>query len=168
LSAAEQVESKNIQTSRFSRIIRIKTMKFIFAFFLTITVFLINAQEAAIYQNRSGAIQGYDAVSYFQNEGPKAGNEAFRYAWNGATWYFASQENLDLFKASPEKYAPQFGGYCAYAVAHGYTAKSDPLAWKRVEGKLYLNYNKQVQARWEQNQEEFIQSGEENWPRLHE
>ncbi|MEO1255160.1 MAG: YHS domain-containing (seleno)protein, partial [Bacteroidota bacterium] len=79
---------------------------------------------------------------------------------------FSSQENKDVFKAAPEKYAPQFGGYCAYAVSQGYTYQSSPEAWKIVDGKLYLNYSKSIQKRWEANQSEFIKNAESNWPKI--
>jgi hypothetical protein len=70
---------------------------------------------------------------------------------------------MKKFQANPEAYAPQFGGYCSFAVSEGYTADGDPEAWKVVDGKLYLNYNKEVKAKWEQNQSERIQKGSANW-----
>ena len=85
----------------------------------------------------------------------------------GATWYFACAENRDRFAADPERYAPQYGGYCAWAVAHGYTAKIDPEAWKIVDGKLYLNYSKDVQADWAEDIPGNISKGDANWPKIH-
>ena len=79
---------------------------------------------------------------------------------------FSSAANRDSFAGDPEKYAPQYGGYCAWAVGHGYTAKGDPEAWKIVEGKLYLNYNKDVKAKWEQDVPGYISKGHENWPKF--
>ena len=75
----------------------------------------------------------------------------FSYQWMGATWLFATAENRDRFQAEPERYAPQYGGYCAYAVSKGRTASIDPEAWRVVDGKLYLNYSKGVQKKWEQD-----------------
>ncbi|MGD1893307.1 MAG: YHS domain-containing (seleno)protein, partial [Cyclobacteriaceae bacterium] len=115
---------------------------------------------------RKGAIQGYDPVAYFTDQKPVKGSDEHTYEWKGATWYFASAENVQAFEANPEQYAPQYGGYCAYAVANGYTAKIDPEAWKIVDGKLYLNYNKKVQADWEANQANFIQQANQNWPKV--
>jgi YHS domain-containing protein len=109
------------------------------------------------------ALRGYDAVAYFAIENAVAGNPKFEYAWNGAKWIFANAENLEKFKQNPESYAPQFGGYCSYAVSHGYTADGDPQAWKIVDGKLYLNYNQEAKKAWEKEQEKFIKDGQKNW-----
>lgn len=112
------------------------------------------------------ALQGYDAVAYFKEGRAVKGRSDFRTDWMGAKWYFVSAANRDEFAANPEKYAPQFGGYCAWAVGHGYTANIDPEAWKIVDGKLYLNYDKRVQRMWEQDQADWIKKGHENWPKL--
>ena len=81
------------------------------------------------------AIEGYDPVAYFTEGHPVEGESGFAHDWMDATWYFASAENRDQFAADPDRYAPQYGGYCAWAVARGYTAKIDPEAWKIVDGK---------------------------------
>ncbi len=112
------------------------------------------------------AVDGYDTVAYFTDGKPVEGKKEFSHEWQGATWRFASAAHRDLFAADPEKYAPQFGGYCAWAVSQGYTADIDPEAWKIVDGKLYLNYNKKVQAQWEQDTANLIQKANENWPKL--
>jgi YHS domain-containing protein len=112
------------------------------------------------------AIEGYDPVAYFTEGRPVEGASAFAHEWMGATWYFVSAENRDRFAADPEPYAPQYGGYCAWAVAHGYTAKIDPEAWKIVDGKLYLNYSKDVQADWVEDIPGNIAKGDVNWPML--
>lgn len=112
------------------------------------------------------AIEGYDPVAYFVSGKSVQGSRKFQFTWQGATWRFASEENRDRFVAAPEKYAPQFGGYCAYAVSQGTTAKIDPQAWKIVDGKLYLNLNKDIQAIWEQGIPEYIRLAKENWPKL--
>jgi len=112
------------------------------------------------------ALKGYDPVAYFKESRPVKGKDEFRHDWMGAKWYFANAANRDEFAKNPEKYAPQFGGYCSWAVAHGYTASIDPEAWKIVEGKLYLNYSKDVQKKWEQNVPGFTKKGNENWPKL--
>jgi YHS domain-containing protein len=113
------------------------------------------------------AIKGYDSVAYFSDGKAVKGDSKINYAWNGATWQFASIEHRDAFKLSPEKYAPQFGGYCAWAVSQGYTANVDPeRAWKVVNEKLYLNYDRGVQKKWEQDIPGFIAKAEVNWPKL--
>lgn len=110
------------------------------------------------------AINGYDPVAYFTEKKPVAGKADITYDWKGVTWRFASAQNRDAFKAEPEQYAPQYGGYCAYAVSKGYTAKTDPQAWRVVGGKLYLNYNKSVQSTWAKDIPGYIKSADKNWP----
>jgi hypothetical protein len=112
------------------------------------------------------ALKGYDPVAYFTDRRAVPGLPALQHAWNGATWRFATPANRDLFAKDPEKYAPQFGGYCAWAVSRNYTADVDPDAYEIVSGKLYLNYSRFVQLRWRQRREENIRKGEENWPKL--
>lgn len=112
------------------------------------------------------AIKGYDPVAYFTEGKPVKGSSDFKHEWNGAEWRFASAANRDLFKEDPVKYAPQFGGYCAWAVSRGYTAGIDPDAWKIVDGRLYLNYNAKVQAQWAENVSGNIAKAEENWPKI--
>lgn len=112
------------------------------------------------------AIHGYDPVAYFNQGKPVEGSDAFTFKWKGAVWRFASAADRDAFSASPEKYAPQFGGYCSWAVSQGYTADIDPAAWKIVNGKLYLNYDKEIQKKWEANQAANIAAAEANWPGL--
>lgn len=120
-----------------------------------------------VYQSYFGtAIDGTDPVAYFTEGKPVPGKREFSHEWNRATWRFSSAENRDLFAANPEKYAPQYGGYCAWAVSQGYTASTDPEAWKIVDEKLYLNYNKSVQANWEKDIPGHIASGDANWPKV--
>lgn len=119
---------------------------------------------ATINTNSDGvALQGFDAVAYFAVDNAVQGNKTYEYVWNGAKWLFSSEENMNKFKANPEEYAPQFGGYCSWAVSKGYTADGDPKAWKVVDGKLYLNYNPEVKEMWEKEQQGNIKKGEENW-----
>lgn len=123
------------------------------------------ASEDAIYQSFLGtAIDGTDPLSYFDEGRPIKGSKDFTHKWNGATWRFASAENRDRFVANPEKFAPQYGGYCAWAVANDYTASTDPDAWSIVDGKLYLNYSKSVQSKWEKDIPGHIAAGDKNWP----
>jgi YHS domain-containing protein len=112
----------------------------------------------------NAAIRGYDTVAYFTTGRPTRGDARYSTNWHGATWHFASAANRDRFAANPARYAPQFGGYCAWAVSQGYTAGIDPNAWRIVDGKLYLNYNREIQARWEQNTAANIAAGNRNWP----
>ncbi|MES2883227.1 MAG: YHS domain-containing (seleno)protein [Pseudomonadota bacterium] len=94
------------------------------------------------------AINGYDTVAYFTEKKPVKGSDVHSFKWQGGTWKFASQSNLELFKASPEKYAPQYGGYCAYGVSQGYLVSVEPEQFSIIDDKLYLNYNAGVQKKW--------------------
>lgn len=115
---------------------------------------------------RGLALDGYDAVAYFSDGKPAKGDARFTHEWQGATWRFATAEHLELFQQDPVRYAPQFGGYCAWAVSEGYTADADPTAWRVVDGKLYLNYNAKVQKQWEEDVPGRIARGNANWPRV--
>ena len=112
----------------------------------------------------NAAVSGYDPVAYFTLGRPTKGDEKITAVFKGATYRFASAANRDAFLAAPEKYAPQYGGYCAWAVGHGYTAKADPTAWKVVNGKLYLNYNADIQKKWLADEANQIAAGDKNWP----
>ncbi len=112
------------------------------------------------------AIKGYDPVAYFTDGRPVRGKEEFQYEWKGAKWRFASAEHRDLFKAGPDKYAPQYGGYCAYAVSQGKTADIDPDAWNIVNGRLYLNLSRDVQKIWSRDIPGYIRKADLNWPRI--
>lgn len=116
--------------------------------------------------NRGVAIQGYDPVAYFTADAAIAGNSAITAQHQGATYHFASTENRDQFVANPAKYAPAYGGFCAFAVANGYTAKIDPAAYSVVDGRLYLNFSKGVRNRWNKDIPGFIAKGDANWPAL--
>lgn len=120
----------------------------------------------SIYQKSGLAIKGYDPVAYFTEKSPVKGKAEHAFVYMEAKWLFASAENLAAFKANPAKYAPQYGGYCAYAVAKGSTAKIDPEAWKIVDGKLYLNYSKSIQKKWEKDISGYIQAADANWPNV--
>ena len=117
-----------------------------------------------VYTEDGAAIGGYDPVAYFAGGMPTEGSSEFEHRWMDATWHFASAANRDVFAADPGKYAPQYGGYCAWAVSQGYTASTDPFAWRIVDGKLYLNYSRGIQRRWEHNIRRNIANGDKNWP----
>ncbi len=125
------------------------------------------AASAGINTNRAGvAVDGYDVVAYHTAATPTKGSTSYTHAWKGATYHFANAANRDLFAANPARYAPQYGGYCAYAVAQGAKADIDPEAWKVVDGKLYLNLNKRIQKRWEKDIPGYIAKADANWPSL--
>lgn len=111
------------------------------------------------------AVGGYDSVSYFRGK-PIEGNDAFTTVWKGATFKFASAANLAAFKAAPDRYAPQYGGHCAWAAANNYRFAADPKVWKIVDGRLYLNYNQDVQVKWQRDIPGMIAKGNANWVKL--
>jgi len=144
--------------------------------FLCLATFLVSGAALVFAQtkvdpidhDKNGvAIRGYDPVAYFTDSKPTKGDPKFTQSWGGATWQFASAAHRDLFAQSPEKYAPQYGGYCAYAVSEGHTAEIDPNAWKVVDGKLYLNYSQDVREKWLKEQAPRIVKADQNWPALH-
>lgn len=114
----------------------------------------------------SVAIEGTDPVAYFLEKKAVEGSSDFTHQWKGAKWRFKNAANRDAFAADPEKYAPQFGGYCSWAVSQGYTASIDPEAWTIFKGKLYLNYSKSVRNQWSQDIPGNIAKGEKNWPKV--
>ena len=139
---------------------------------LALTVFAAASALAIEPVNKttfgSLAIKGYDPVAYFTEGKPVEGTKQFTYEWMKATWRFANANNRELFAKDPEKYAPQYGGYCAYAVSEGYTADIDPKSWKIVNEKLYLNYNPAAQQLWEKDIPSRIAKADKNWPELKE
>lgn len=109
----------------------------------------INTLKGGFFARRSDtAILGYDPVAYFTDGKPMKGDDAYVTEWMGAKWKFASAAHRDLFKAEPEKYAPQYGGYCAYGVAQDNLVSIEPDKFAIIDGKLYLNYNEDVQQKW--------------------
>lgn len=113
---------------------------------------------------RGRAIRGYDPVAYFTQGRAVRGDSDFEARWKGASWRFASAENRDLFLADPERYAPQYGGWCAWAVSEGSVASVDPEQWTITDGKLYLNYNPDIQRRWRADMAERIRRADAQWP----
>ena len=130
------------------------------------TASVLEARQAPVYTGlvKGTAVGGYDPVAYFTAGKAVQGRPDITLEHDGATWRFASEANRDAFRAEPARYAPQYGGYCAWAVASGYTAKGDPNAWTIANGKLYLNYNKAVQKNWEQDIPTNVRKGDANWP----
>ncbi|MGV3595575.1 MAG: YHS domain-containing (seleno)protein [Sediminibacterium sp.] len=126
------------------------------------------AQKAEIFSTNGKAIRGYDVVTFFSESKPVQGNESFSYTWKDATWLFSSKENLELFKTNPEKYVPQYGGYCAYGMSGGYKAPTVIETWKILNGKLYFNYSLKVQELWNKDQPGFIQKADLNWEKVRE
>lgn len=126
------------------------------------------AQKSSTFVQSGKAIRGYDPVAYFTESKAVKGNDQLVYQWNNVRWYFSSQKNLDQFKADPGKYAPQYGGYCAYGLSNGYKAPTDANAWTIENGKLYLNYSLDVREEWNKDRKRRIEKGDKNWPEVKE
>jgi YHS domain-containing protein len=151
INSKKMVSVKNVYTT-------------ISAIFITLAAFgQTGSPTNPYYQEKGIAIKGYDPVSYFTVQKAIAGDPAITFSWKGAQWQFSSIENLELFKKQPEKYAPQFGGYCAYGVSENHKSPTDPNAWTVVGEKLYLNYNLKVKELWSKDIPGRIQKADSNW-----
>lgn len=111
------------------------------------------------------AVGGYDVVSFYSGK-PLKGDKTYLFSHLGVDWRFSSQANLDLFRTNPSAFIPQYGGYCAWAAAHGKLAKGSPKHWHVRDGKLYLNFNSRIQERWDRDIPGFIRQADQNWPDL--
>ena len=130
-------------------------------FFLASTAFAKPIYKGGFFG--TAAIKGYDTVAYFKVNKAVKGSKKFSHEWSGATWLFSSQANLDAFKASPTKYAPQYGGFCAYGMAKNSEVGIAPDAFEIVDGKLYLNYNASIQRQWSDSKASYIQQADAVW-----
>ncbi|MBF9061258.1 YHS domain protein [Rhodobacterales bacterium HKCCSP123] len=124
------------------------------------------AAEPRVFQSRRGTINGIDPVAYFDGNGPVAGSPDFTHDWDGATWLFASAANRDAFAAEPLRFAPVFGGYCAFAASRGYLAPTIPEAWSIYDGRLFLNASLRARELWTAELPNVIARGEANWPAI--
>jgi YHS domain-containing protein len=140
--------------------------KIILTVTLSLCVATIFAQSSSYFTKDGISINGYDAVAYFSDNTAVEGNKQFGYDWQGATWLFKNQGNLEKFKLAPEKYAPQFGGYCAYGMSENHLAPTEPAAFTIVDDKLYLNYNMNVRELWRKDTNKRIETGNTNWKSL--
>jgi len=118
------------------------------------------------FEKDGAALRGYDPVAYFTAAEPRKGLPTLSYEYKGSTFYFSSEENRRAFRQDPEKYAPQFGGYCAYGTAQGYKVSTQPDAFSIVDNKLYLNHNLDVRTIWQKDVPGNIERAEKNWPEV--
>lgn len=149
------------------------TVRQILALFASLIVAACAATPGKVSQTRpvdelnlqkGVALKGYDAVAYYADGAPAVGDPGIAYQWQGATYLFSTAEHREAFKADPAHYAPQFGGYCAFAVSRGTTADADPHQWAIVDGKLYVNNNAFAKKLWDQDRPGNIVAGDANWP----
>ena len=122
------------------------------------------AAEPEVFSEGGIAIRGADPVAYFTEGAPVQGSADHPLMWRGTTWHFASAANMETFMGDPDAYAPQYGGYCAYALSRGYVATSVPEAWTIHEDRLYLNFSLPVRDLWLQDVPGHIAQGDANWP----
>ena len=128
----------------------------------------LQSSEEPVYTARFSdlAAKGYDVVAYFLVGEPVEGSRAHEFRYRGVTWRFSSASNRATFQADPERYAPRYGGYCAWAMAQGKKAPGNPRFWTIVDGKLYLNYDEKVQEDWEADIPGFIEDADREWTEL--
>jgi len=143
-------------SNRFSRVIAIAAL----------SLLSTAALAGEFFETDGVALRGYDPVAYFASAEPQKGQAQYSYEYKGSKFYFASDANRRAFMAMPEKYAPQFGGYCAFGTAQGYKVSTQPDAFAIVKDKLYLNYDKKVQGIWRQDVPGNIAKAEKNWPEV--
>lgn len=124
------------------------------------------SNTSPVFTVEGKALRGYDAVAFHLQQKPIEGSNQFSYEWNGATWLFSTQAHLDSFKLNPERYAPQYGGYCAFGTADGHKAPTEINTWTLLDGKLYLNYNTEVKQLWDKDRTGFIQKADSLWPQV--
>jgi len=137
-----------------------------FAAALALAALAANAPAGEFYEKAGVAIQGYDTVAYFKDGKPVKGSPLHTAEYQGSVFQFASKVNRDAFVADPEKYAPQYAGFCAFGTAGGYKAAVDPVAFTVVDGKLYLNYNTDVRKEWSKDIPGMIAKADRNWPEV--
>jgi YHS domain-containing protein len=116
-----------------------------------------------VFATADGAIRGYDPVAYHSEGRAVRGAASITHEWNGATWRFANEANRERFAADPERYAPRYGGYCAYGTSNGYKVSTAPEAFAIVDGVLYLNYSVPVQNTWNQDRPGYIVKADTQW-----
>ncbi|NHA05132.1 YHS domain protein [Mucilaginibacter sp. HC2] len=136
------------------------------AFIAFLGIAQAKAQKSEIFAPGGKAIKGYDPVAFFTESKPVKGSDSLSYQWKDATWLFASRKNLEVFKSDPDKYAPQYGGYCAYGLSQGHKAPTQTDTWTVVNDKLYFNYNSKVKELWVKDQQSLIKTADEKWPAL--
>ena len=133
-------------------------------------IFCIFSQQGfagdAVYQKDGVAIGGYDPVIYHRMQKAGKGDSRYAYRWNNSSWHFTSVSNRELFAADPEKYAPRYGGFCAYAASKGALAPTDPQAWTIKDNRLYLNYSTAIRSKWREDIDDNIALANKNWSGL--
>lgn len=126
----------------------------------------MDVEQSDYYHKRGVALNGYDVVSYHESKHPSKGKPSFACVWSNVLWLFGNQDHLEKFTNEPLKYAPQYGGFCAFGVSNGYKASTKPEAFSIVDGKLYFNFAKYVKRRWLEKQSSHIESANKYWNKI--
>ena len=137
---------------------------------LLLTGFAVYASgkyDSQIYTKNSNiALSGYDTVSFFTGSEPVVGNQVWKTEYKDAVWLFSSESNLNLFIEDPDKYAPAYGGYCAWAMSYGKLAPGKPKYWDIIDGRLYLNYSSSTRRKFLADIESMITNADKKWPEI--
>ncbi len=136
-------------------------------FLAALVIFVATVSTAAFakdYAHSTPGLSGYDPVAYFADGKPMKGSGFHESVFQGVTYVFASEDHKKQFQANPERYVPAYGGYCAYGLAVGKKFVADPEVWKIVEGKLYLNLDRNIQQKWEKDIPGYLKKADANWP----
>ena len=158
---------RNAKTNKLTII-----LKFCFVLFLLVTASTgIHAQKNSGKYfnnlNEKGVIlNGYDPVAFFTDNKPVLGNEKFQFSYQDAVYYFVSQEHLDLFKGNPEKYKPQFGAWCAYAISLGRIAPIDVNTFSIVDSRLVIQHNERAVKGWNKDVAGNLTKADKYWPEV--
>ena len=131
---------------------------------LLLTGLSLHAQQPEIFSTNGRAIRGYDPVAFFNQSAAVKGSDSLSYTWKNTEWLFSTSENRDSFQKNPEKYAPQYGGYCAYGVADNHKSPTQTDTWTIVNDRLYFNYNKKVKEHWSKDRDKLIEQADSKWP----
>lgn len=167
------IHSKEFAMQKLSRLTHFPFLRHLFMLALVAVSFSamaakpVNTLKNSFFTSQTDtAINGYDSVAYFTKNAPIKGLDAHSYNYKGANWKFSNEANLQLFKSNPEKYAPQYGGYCAYGVANNSLVKVDPAQFTIHKGKLYLNYDASVQRDWLKDKAGYIRKADARFQSL--
>ena len=151
------------QTNYSSWITLMNMLKHLMTMSMLAAISACSTLSTPTFANKDGAIRGYDPVAYHTESMPVKGDSAYSYDYNDGVWYFSNEENLQLFSSDPERYAPVYGGYCAYGMSKGHVVSTDPNAWTIEDGRLYLNYSLGVRKTWLKDVPGNIEKANANW-----
>lgn len=138
--------------------------KLLLACLLVVSYHFTHAQaKTEIYTSANGALNGYDVIAFHTDSAAIKGSKEFSYEWKNTLWYFVNEQHLNQFKSNPEKYVPEYGGWCAYGTSRGYKAPTEASTFTFIHGKLYFNYNQSVKNTWIKNTDRYIEKADVNW-----